>query len=147
MTIRVAINGYGRNGRNILRAHYEGGKHHNIQIVAINDLGSVQTNAHLTQYDTTHGRFPGTIAVDGDSLLVNGDAIKVCAERDPKKLPWEALNIDVVLNAPDYFTSKEKSQCAFASRGQESDYSAPGGEDGGCHHRLWRQSSNAETQR
>ena len=77
MTIRVAINGYGRIGRNILRAHYEGGKKHDIEIVAINDLGDAATNAHLTQYDTAHGRFPGEVSIDGDSLVVNGDKIKV----------------------------------------------------------------------
>ena len=73
MTIRVAINGYGRIGRNILRAHYEGGKKHDVQIVAINDLGDAKINAHLTKYDTAHGKFPGTVAVDGDFLVINGD--------------------------------------------------------------------------
>ena len=76
MTIRVAINGYGRIGRNILRAHYEGGKKHGIEIVAINDLGDAKTNAHLTKYDTAHGKFPGTVTVDGDSLVINGDRIR-----------------------------------------------------------------------
>jgi len=80
MTIRVAINGYGRIGRNILRAHYESGKKHELQFVAINDLGNAQTNAHLTRYDTTHGKFPGTIAVEGESMIVNGDRIRVCAK-------------------------------------------------------------------
>ena len=80
MTIKVAINGYGRIGRNILRAHYEGGKKHDIQIVAINDLGNAETNAHLTRYDTAHGKFPGTVAVDGEFMVVNGDRIQVCAE-------------------------------------------------------------------
>ena len=97
MTIRVAINGYGRIGRNILRAHYEGGKKHDIEIVAINDLGDAATNAHLTQYDTAHGRFPGEVSIDGDSLVVNGDKIKVVAERNPSALPWRELKIDVVL--------------------------------------------------
>ena len=88
MTIKVAINGYGRIGRNILRAHYEGGKKHDIAIVAINDLGSPETNAHLTRYDTAHGKFPGKVEVDGDAMVVNGDRIKVLAQRDPAALPW-----------------------------------------------------------
>jgi glyceraldehyde 3-phosphate dehydrogenase len=83
MTIKVAINGYGRIGRNVLRAHYEGGKRHDIQIVAINDLGDPKTNAHLTRYDTAHGKFPGKVSVDGDYMVVNGDRIRVLAKRDP----------------------------------------------------------------
>src|SRR6476659_5066589 len=88
MTVRVAINGYGRIGRNILRSHYEGNKKHDLAIVAVNDLGPVETNAHLTRYDTTHGKFPGKVEVDGDSMVVNGDRIKVLAQRDPSQLPW-----------------------------------------------------------
>ena len=88
MTIKVGINGYGRIGRNVLRALYEAGRTGEIQIVAINDLGDAATNAHLTRYDTAHGKFPGTVAVDGDSMVVNGDRIKVLAQRDPAKLPW-----------------------------------------------------------
>ena len=95
MTIKIAINGYGRIGRNILRAHYEGGKKHDLQIVAINDLGDPRTNAHLTKYDTTHGPFPGTVVVDGDSMVVNGDRIKVLANRNPAELPWSQLGVDV----------------------------------------------------
>src|SRR2546422_9205077 len=91
MSIRVAINGYGRIGRNILRAHYEDGKKHGLQFVAINDLGNAQTNAHLTRHDTTHGKFPGTIAVEGESMIVNGDRIQVCAKRNPAELPWKDL--------------------------------------------------------
>jgi glyceraldehyde 3-phosphate dehydrogenase len=83
MTIKVAINGYGRIGRNILRAHYESGKTHPLEIVAINDLGNAETNAHLTRYDTAHGKFEGTVKVDGDAMLVNGDRIKVLAQRNP----------------------------------------------------------------
>jgi glyceraldehyde 3-phosphate dehydrogenase len=105
MTIRVAINGYGRIGRNILRAHYEGGKKHGIEIVAINDLGDAKTNAHLTKYDTAHGKFPGTVTVDGDSLVINGDRIRVCAQRDPAQLPWKELNVDVVLECTGFFTT------------------------------------------
>ena len=99
MTIKVAINGYGRIGRNILRAHYEGGKKHDIQIVAINDLGNPASNAHLTQYDTAHGKFPGTVTVEGDNMIVNGDKIRVFAQRDPAQIPWGELGVDVVLLA------------------------------------------------
>src|SRR6266571_606922 len=99
MTIKVAINGYGRIGRNILRGHYEGalnGQHkHDLSIVAINDLGSPETNAHLTRYDTAHGKFPGKVEVDGDHMVVNGDRIKVLAQRDPSQLPWGSLGKDV----------------------------------------------------
>src|SRR4051812_15927211 len=106
MTIKVAINGYGRIGRNILRAHYEGGKKHDIQIVAINDLGDAKINAHLTQYDTTHGRFPGSVTTDGENIVVNGDKIKVLAERNPANIPWAALGVDVVLECTGFFTTK-----------------------------------------
>ena len=109
MTVRVAINGYGRIGRNILRAHYEDGKSHDLQIVAINDLGPAATNAHLTQYDTTHGKFPGTVSVEGDNMVVNGDKIRVVAQRDPAQLPWKDLNVDVVLECTGFFTTKEKA--------------------------------------
>jgi glyceraldehyde 3-phosphate dehydrogenase len=109
MTIKVAINGYGRIGRNILRAHYEGGRTHGIEIVAINDLGSPETNAHLTRYDTAHGKFPGKVEVDGDSMVVNGDRIRVFAQRDPAQLPWGSLGVDVVLECTGFFTTKEKA--------------------------------------
>jgi len=109
MTIRVAINGYGRIGRNILRAHYERKLHPEIQIVAINDLGDVNTNVHLTRYDTTHGKFPGEVSVSGNEMIVNGDKIRVVAERDPKKLPWKELDVDIVFECTGFFTSKEKA--------------------------------------
>src|SRR4030081_1438159 len=109
MTIKVAINGYGRIGRNILRAHYEGGKKNDIQIVAINDLGDAKSNAHLTRYDTAHGKFPGEVTVDGDSMVVNGDRIRVLAERDPSKLPWGDLGVEYVLESTGLFTSKAKA--------------------------------------
>src|SRR3546814_14290558 len=96
MTIRVAINGYGRIGRNVLRAHYEAGKKHDIEIVAINDLGDPKTNAHLTRYDTAHGKFPGTVEVDGDYMAVNGDKITVLATRHPADLPWGARQVPLV---------------------------------------------------
>ncbi|MBW6495009.1 MAG: type I glyceraldehyde-3-phosphate dehydrogenase [Burkholderiaceae bacterium] len=129
MTIRVAINGYGRIGRNILRAHYEGGKKHPIEIVAINDLGDAETNAHLTRYDTTHGKFPGTVAVDGDSIVVNGDRIRVLANRNPAELPWRELGVDVVLECTGFFTSKEKASAHLAGGAKKVIISAPGGKD------------------
>lgn len=129
MTIRVAINGYGRIGRNILRAHYEGGKKHDIEIVAINDLGDPKTNAHLTQYDTAHGRFPGTVGVEGDYMVVNGDKIRVLANRNPAELPWGDLNVDVVLECTGFFTSKEKASAHLKGGAKKVIISAPGGKD------------------
>ena len=129
MSIKVAINGYGRIGRNILRAHYEGGKQHDIQIVAINDLGDPKTNAHLTKYDTAHGKFPGTVAVDGDSMVVNGDRIRVLANRDPSQLPWGELGVDVVLECTGFFTSKEKASAHLKGGARKVIISAPGGKD------------------
>ena len=129
MTIRVAINGYGRIGRNILRAHYEGGKKHDIEIVAINDLGDAATNAHLTQYDTAHGRFPGAVSIDGDSRVVNGDKIRVVAERNPSDLPWKELKVDVVLECTGFFASKEKSGAHIQAGAKKVVISAPGGKD------------------
>src|SRR5258707_343372 len=129
MTIRVAINGYGRIGRNILRAHYENGKKHDLQFVAINDLGNAQTNAHLTRYDTTHGKFPGTIAVESESMIVNGDRIQVCAKRNPAELPWKDLKVDVVLECTGLFTSKEKASAHLAAGARKVVLSAPGEKD------------------
>ena len=129
MTIRVAINGYGRIGRNILRAHYEGGKKHDIQIVAVNDLGNAETNAHLTRYDTAHGKFPGTVAVDGDHMVVNGDRIRVLANRDPSQLPWGELGVDVVHECTGFFTSKEKAGAHLKGGAKKVIISAPGGKD------------------
>jgi glyceraldehyde 3-phosphate dehydrogenase len=129
MTIRVAINGYGRIGRNILRAHYEGGKTNDIQIVAINDLGNAQSNAHLTRYDTTHGKFPGTVEVDNDHMIVNGDKIKVFAQRDPAQLPWGDLKVDVVMECTGYFTTKEKASAHLKGGAKKVIISAPGGKD------------------
>ena len=129
MTIRVAINGYGRIGRNILRAFYESGKKHDLQFVAINDLGNAQTNAHLTRYDTVHGKFPGTVAVDGDFMVVNGDRIQVCAKRNPAELPWKDLKVDVVLESTGLFTSKEKASAHLTAGAKKVVISAPGGKD------------------
>jgi glyceraldehyde 3-phosphate dehydrogenase len=129
MTLRVAINGYGRIGRNVLRAHYEGNKKHDIQIVAINDLGPVETNAHLTRYDTAHGKFPGTVTVDGEYLIVNGDKIKVFAQRDPAMIPWGELKVDVVLECTGFFTTKEKASAHIKGGAKKVIISAPGGKD------------------
>jgi len=129
MTIKVAINGYGRIGRNILRGHYEGGKKHDLTIVAINDLGSPETNAHLTRYDTVHGKFPGKIEVDGDAMVVNGDRIKVFAQRNPAELPWAALGVDVVLECTGLFTTKEKASAHLKGGAKKVIISAPGGKD------------------
>ena len=129
MTIKVAINGYGRIGRNVLRAHYEGGKKHDIQIVAINDLGNPETNAHLTKYDTAHGPFPGQVSVDGDFMVVNGDRIRVLANRNPAELPWKELGIDVVMECTGFFTTKEKASAHIAGGAKKVIISAPGGKD------------------
>jgi len=129
MTIKVAINGYGRIGRNILRAHYEYGKKHDIAIVAVNDLGSPETNAHLTRYDTAHGKFPGKVAVDGDAMVVDGDRIKVLAQRNPAELPWGALGVDVVLECTGLFTTKEKASAHLKGGARKVLISAPGGKD------------------
>jgi glyceraldehyde 3-phosphate dehydrogenase len=129
MTLRVAINGYGRIGRNILRAHYEGGKKHDIQFVAVNDLGDAKTNAHLTKYDTAHGKFPGTVSVDGDNLVVNGDKIRVCAQKNPAELPWKDLKVDVVLECTGLFTSKAKTSAHIEAGAKKVIISAPGDKD------------------
>ena len=129
MTIKVAINGYGRIGRNILRAHYESNKRHDIEIVAINDLGNPQTNAHLTRYDTAHGRFPGEVTVDGGDMIVNGDRVRVLAMRDPAQLPWAELGIDVVLECTGLFTTKEKASAHLRGGARKVIISAPGGKD------------------
>ncbi|MBA2723892.1 MAG: aldehyde dehydrogenase, partial [Methylibium sp.] len=129
MTIKVAINGYGRIGRNVLRAHYEGGKKHDIQIVAINDLGDPNTNAHLTQYDTAHGRFPGTVSVEGEHMVVNGDKIKVLATRNPAELPWGEMGVDVVMECTGFFTTKEKASAHLKGGAKKVIISAPGGKD------------------
>ena len=129
MAIKVGINGYGRIGRNTLRALYEAGRTGEIQIVAVNDLGDAKTNAHLTRYDTAHGKFNGTVVVDGDSMVVNGDRIRVLAERDPSKLPWGQLGVDVVFECTGIFTSKAKASAHLAGGAKKVLISAPGGAD------------------
>jgi len=131
MTVKVAINGYGRIGRNILRALYEANRTNEIRIVAINDLGDAETNAHLTRYDTAHGRFPHDVVVDGGDLVVKGDRIKVCAERDPAKLPWKDLGVDIVIESTGLFTKREKAAAHLAAGAKKVIISAPGeGVDG-----------------
>ncbi len=129
MTINVAINGYGRIGRNVLRALYESGRTDEIRIVAINDLGDAETNAHLTRFDTAHGRFPGDVKVDGGDLVVNGDRIKVCAERNPADLPWKDLGVDVVMECTGLFTTKEAAGAHLQAGAKKVVISAPGGKD------------------
>lgn len=129
MALKIAINGYGRIGRNILRAVYEAGRTDEFDIVAINDLGDANTNAHLTQYDTAHGKFPGEVSVDGDDLVINGDRISVFAERDPSKLPWRELGIDVVFECTGLFRTKEKASMHLTAGAKKVILSAPGGPD------------------
>jgi len=129
MTIRVGINGYGRIGRNVLRALYEAGRTNEIQIVAINDLGDAKTNAHLTRYDTAHGRFPGKVDVDGDYMIVNGDNIRVLAEKDPAKLPWGELKVDVVMECTGLFTTREKAGLHLKGGAKKVVISAPASDE------------------
>ncbi|MFA5683317.1 MAG: type I glyceraldehyde-3-phosphate dehydrogenase [Lysobacteraceae bacterium] len=129
MAIKIAINGYGRIGRNVLRAIHESGRAGEFDVVAINDLGDAQTNAHLTQYDTAHGRFPGTVTVEDGNLVVNGDRIRVFAERDPAKLPWGELGVDVVLECTGLFASKAKAGAHIAAGAKKVIISAPGASD------------------
>ncbi len=144
MAIKVGINGYGRIGRNVLRALYEAGRTAEIQIVAINDLGDAQTNAHLTKFDTAHGRFPGSVSVDGDSMVVNGDRIRVLAERDPAKLPWGQLGVEYVFECTGLFANKEKASKHLEGGAKKVVISAPaeGGVDAtvvyGVNHNVLR---------
>lgn len=128
MAVKVGINGYGRIGRNILRALYESGRQ-DVKIVALNDLGPPETNAHLTQYDTVHGRFPGEVKVQDGNLVVNGDVIKVFAERDPAKLPWGGNGVDVVLECTGLFASKDKAAKHLEGGARKVVISAPAGDD------------------
>jgi len=125
MPIKIAINGYGRVGRTILRALYEQDRRRDVRIVAINDLGDAATNAHLTRYDSVHGRFSCQVGVEGGDLVVDGDRIKVCAERDPAKLPWAALGVDVVLECTGLFTSKDKASAHLQAGARKVVISAP----------------------
>jgi glyceraldehyde 3-phosphate dehydrogenase len=129
MAIKVGINGYGRIGRNVLRALYEGKRTGQLQIVALNDLCDSKANAHLTRYDTVHGKFHGEVQVDGDYMVVNGDRIRVFAERDPAKLPWGEVGVDYVLECTGLFTSKAKAGAHLKGGAKKVVISAPGGDD------------------
>ena len=129
MTIRIGINGYGRIGRNVLRALYEGDRGDELSIVAVNDLGDANTNAHLTRRDTAHGRFPGTVEVQGDAMVVNGDRIRVLAERDPAKLPWGELGVDIVIESTGLFASREKASAHLKGGAKKVIISAPAGKE------------------
>ena len=133
MTIRVAINGYGRIGRMVLRALYEdqinGKPRRDIKIVAINAMGDIAINAHLTQYDSAHGRFPAEVSVDGDCMVVNGDRIKMFCTRNPAETPWGELGVDLVLECTGKFTSKEKAMIHIQQGAKKVLISAPGDKD------------------
>lgn len=129
MAVKIAINGYGRIGRTVVRAIHELGRSDEFDVVAINDLGDAQTNAHLTQYDTAHGKFPGEVSVDGDHIVVNGDRLRVFAERDPSKLPWADLGVDVVLECTGLFKDREKAGMHIQAGAKKVIISAPGGSD------------------
>ena len=129
MAIKIAINGFGRIGRNVCRALFESGRSDEFDLVAINDLGDAQTNAHLLQYDTAHGKFSGEVSVDGDYLTVNGDKLRVLAERDPAQLPWADLGVDVVLESTGFFASKAKASAHLQGGAKKVVISAPGGSD------------------
>jgi glyceraldehyde 3-phosphate dehydrogenase len=129
MSIKIGINGYGRIGRNVLRALYENNRGSEISIVAVNDLGDANTNAHLTRRDTAHGRFPGTVSVEGDYMVVNGDRIRVLAERDPAKLPWGELGVDIVIESTGLFASREKASAHLKGGAKKVIISAPAGKE------------------
>ncbi len=129
MTIRIGINGYGRIGRNVLRALYESGRTGEMQIVAINDLSDARANVHLTRYDSSHGRFPGTIELQGEHMRVNGDRIRLLSEREPDRLPWTELGVDVVHECTGLFTRRETAARHLQGGAGKVLISAPGGAD------------------
>src|SRR5205809_3696233 len=124
MAVRVAINGFGRIGRNVLRAIAESGRK-DIEVVGINDLGPVETNAHLLRFDSVHGRFPGTVTVEGDSISLGNGKIRVSAERDPSRLPWKDLGVDIALECTGLFTSKDKASTHLTAGAKGVLVSAP----------------------
>ena len=128
MAIKIGINGYGRIGRNVMRAIHEYGRTGEFDVVALNDLGDPETNAHLTRYDTVHGKFDGKVEVDGGDIIVNGDRVKVFAERDPAKLPWGDLGVDVVFECTGLFRTMETAGKHIAGGAKKVILSAPGGE-------------------
>ena len=129
MTIKVAINGFGRIGRNVARALFESDRLGEIELVAINDLGSIETNAHLMRYDSVHGRFPGDVSVTNDGLVINGRTIKVFAERQPSQLPWDELGVDIVMECTGLFASREKASVHLDGGAKKVLISAPAGKD------------------
>ncbi len=129
MAVRIGINGYGRIGRNVLRALYETGNRQGLQIVAINDLGNPETNAHLTRYDTAHGKFRADVAVRDDAMVINGDVIRVFSQRNPAEIPWGSVDVDVVLECTGLFTTKEKASAHLKGGAKKVVISAPGGKD------------------
>ena len=129
MTIKVAINGFGRIGRNVFRALYESGKQDKFEVVAVTDLGDANTNAHLLQYDTAHGRFSQPVTVEEDHFVVGKTRVRVLAERDPSQLPWGELGVDVVLECTGFFASKEKASAHLTAGARKVIISAPGGKD------------------
>jgi glyceraldehyde 3-phosphate dehydrogenase len=124
MTVRVAINGFGRIGRNIVRAIFESGRK-DIDVVAVNDLGPVETNAHLLRYDSVHGRFPREVAVDGDQISIGTEKFKVCAVRDPSQLPWKELGVDIALECTGIFTARDKASAHLSAGAKRVLVSAP----------------------
>jgi glyceraldehyde 3-phosphate dehydrogenase len=144
MTLKVGINGYGRIGRNVLRALYESGRQKEIRIVAVNDLGDAETNAHLTRFDTVHGRFRGEVQVDGDHMVINGDRIRVLAERDPSKLPWGELGVDTVFECTGPVHQQGEGGPARCRRREACDHFGAGREGRRRHHRLRRKSQGFE---
>ncbi len=129
MAVKIAINGYGRIGRMVLRALYEGQRRDELMVVAINDLGDANTNAHLTRYDSAHGPFPFPVEVGDDELIIDGDSVKVCAERDPAKLPWKELGVDLVMECTGFFASKAKASGHLKAGARKVVISAPAGKD------------------
>ena len=142
MAVRVAINGFGRIGRNVLRAIAESGRK-DIEVVGINDLGPVETNAHLLRFDSVHGRFPGTVTVEGDSISLGNGKIKVSAERDPTKLPWKELGVDIALECTGIFTARDKAAAA-PHRRRQARAGIGAGRQRRRHHRLRRQPRQAD---
>ncbi|MDH3587884.1 MAG: type I glyceraldehyde-3-phosphate dehydrogenase [Gammaproteobacteria bacterium] len=143
MSIKVAINGFGRIGRLTLRAVFETQRTGEIDFVAINDLGDIDTNAYLMKHDTAHGPFPGTVEKDGDDLIINGDRVRVFSQPDPTKLPWEELGVDVVLECTGVFKTREKAGLHLQAGAKKVLISAPAGKDvdativyGVNHHKL-----------
>ncbi len=124
MTVRIAINGFGRIGRNVVRAIYESGRK-DIDIVAVNDLGPVETNAHLMRFDSVHGRFPREVTVEGDTISVGSESFKVLAERDPSKLPWREMGVDIAMECTGIFTAKDKASMHLAAGAKRVLVSAP----------------------